>query len=427
LDEIRADLNKPLDPALHHPIKRPALARRQTVAVAPIWIVSAAAVALSLATARTGSAANDLGSVIGQSVPALMLATVGAILVVRLPGNVIGWLLAVGGLAIALTEGASGLADYGLNAHPGSVPGAIWFAWLGQLTWVPEIACLFILLPLFYPSGRLPSARWRVVLVIAAALVVIGGVSGVFVSWAPAPYPVGNPLALGGPVAGLVTFLNYVVATMLVLAGAALAIASLIVRYRRAAPIERQQLKWFAAVAILTGLGGAANIVTSSPESSAPTGALGTVNAVSGFVIYAGLALLPVAIGIAILRYRLYEIDRLISRSISWVILTVLVAALFVTFILVFQAILAPLTRSNELAVAASTLVAFGLFQPIRRRVQRLVDRRFNRTRYDAERTVAAFADRLRDEVDLEHLRAEILTTVAQTVEPVSISLWLRE
>ena len=123
------------------------------------------------------------------------------------------------------------------------------------------------------------------------------------------------------------TFLNYVVGTMLVLAGGALAIASLIVRYRRAASIERQQLKWFAAAAILTGVGGAANIVTSSPLSTAPTGILATLNAVSGFVIYVGLALLPVAIGIAVLRYRLYEIDRLISRTISWVILTVLVAA----------------------------------------------------------------------------------------------------
>jgi predicted membrane-bound spermidine synthase len=211
------------------------------------------------------------------------------------------------------------------------------------------------------------------------------------------------------------------------MAGGALAIASLIVRYRRAAQIERQQLKWFAAVAILTGLGGAANIVTSSSGSAAPTGTLATVNAVSGFMIYVGLALLPVAIGIAILRYRLYEIDRLISRSISYGVLTAIVGGLFVGFILVFQAVLAPVTRSNELAVAGSTLLAAALFQPLRRRVQRIVDRRFNRSRYDAERTVAAFAERLRDEVDLEQLVAEILATVRQTVEPSSVSLWLRE
>jgi hypothetical protein len=147
------------------------------------------------------------------------------------------------------------------------------------------------------------------------------------------------------------------------------------------------------------------------------------------FVAIGSLAVLPVAIGVAILRYwqRLYEIDRLVNRTISWAVVTALIVGLFAGFILAFQAMLVPLTRSNELSVAGSTLVAFGLFQPIRRRVQRLVDRRFNRTRCDAERMVAAFAGRLRDEVDLEQLRAEILSTVSAAVEPRSVSLWLRE
>jgi hypothetical protein len=420
-------LSNPSGSAVEGTIGRGRRARWQTVGAGAILTASIGFVAISLITARSGSTSNDLGSAIGQGVPALMLATVGAILVVRLPGHLIGWLLAVGGLAVALNEGASGLADYGLNAHPGSVPGAIWFAWLGQLGWVPEITCLFILLPLFYPSGRLPSARWRAVVGIAAALVVIGGVSGAFVSWTPAPYPLGNPLALSGPIGALVSFLNLVVATLLVLAGGALAIASLIVRYRRAASIERQQLKWFAAVAIFTGVGAAANIVTSSPQSGAPTGTLGAVNAVSGFMIFCGLALLPVAVAIAVLRYRLYEIDRLISRTISYGVLTAIVAGLFVGFILGLQAILAPLTRSNELAVAGSTLIVFALFAPIRRRVQRVVDQHFNRSRDDAERIVAAFATRLRDDVDPEQLRAQILATVSAAVEPTAVSLWLRE
>jgi hypothetical protein len=149
---------------------------------------------------------------------------------------------------------------------------------------------------------------------------------------------------------------------------------------------------------------------------------LATVNAVSGFVIYGGLALLPVAIAIASCATASSR-SRLISRTISWLILTVLAAGLFVAFTLGFQAVVAPLTGSNEIAVAGSTLLVFGLFAPIRQRVQRLVDRRFNRTRYDAERTVAAFAGRLRDEVDLEALRAEILSTVRAAVEPSSVSL----
>jgi hypothetical protein len=397
------------------------------VAVLAMWAIALLLVALSLATARAGGP-DDLGTALVLGVAALMLVTVGAILVGRLPHQLIGWLLAIGGLVIAISGSTSGLADYGLNAHPGSVPAAIWLAWLSNWVWAPEIACLFILLPLFYPTGRLLSPRWRVVVVIAAGLVVIGSVTSALGPWAPDPYPVGNPLALGGTAADLISFFSYVVATVLVVVGGTLAVASLVVRYRRGATIERQQLRWFAAVATVSGVAGAVNVIVSvSSGAGAPTGTLAIVVSVSGFFIYGGLALLPVAIGLAVLRYRLYEIDRLISRTIGWAILTVLVAGLFVGVILALQAVLSPLTQSNELAVAGSTLLVFALFQPLRRRVQRLVDQRFNRARYDAERTVAAFAARLSDEVDLDQLRAEILATVSATVEPVSVSLWLRE
>jgi hypothetical protein len=397
------------------------------VAVLAMWAIALLLVALSLATARAGGP-DDLGTAVVLGVAALMLVTVGAILVGRLPHQLIGWLLAIGGLVIAISGSTSGLADYGLNAHPGSVPAAIWLAWLSNWVWAPEIACLFILLPLFYPTGRLLSPRWRVVVVIAAGLVVIGSVTSALGPWAPDPYPVGNPLALGGTAADLISFFSYVVATVLVVVGGTLAVASLVVRYRRGATIERQQLRWFAAVATVSGVAGAVNVIVSvSSGAGAPTGTLAIVVSVSGFFIYGGLALLPVAIGLAVLRYRLYEIDRLISRTIGWAILTVLVAGLFVGVILALQAVLSPLTQSNELAVAGSTLLVFALFQPLRRRVQRLVDQRFNRARYDAERTVAAFAARLSDEVDLDQLRAEILATVSATVEPVSVSLWLRE
>jgi len=156
------------------------------------------------------------------------------------------------------------------------------------------------------------------------------------------------------------------------------------------------------------------------------TGAAPIASLVAGLVAFGDLALLPVAIGIAVLRYRLYEIDRLISRTISYGVLTAIVGGLFVGFILVFQAVLAPVTGSNELAVAGSTLLAAALFQPLRRRVQRLVDRRFNRSRYDAEQTVAALTARLRDEVDLEAVCADILATVDAALKPSTSSLWLR-
>ena len=399
-----------------------------TFAVGAMWLASLILVALGVVTARSGAGGTVApGAVILGGVATLMLTSVGAVLVSRLPRNCIGWLLAAGGLVLAVSGATSGLADYGLNLHPGSVPGAIWFAWTSQWAWAPEIAILFILLPLFYPTGRLLSSRWRIAVAMAAVVLLVGGIGSAMSPWDPDPYPVGNPLALGGTAGDLIGWVVNIGVTAFVVAGGAAACASLVVRYRRATLIERAQLKWFAVVAMITALGVTVSIATDSASAGAPTGVLGIVNQIAGFFIYGGLTLLPVAIGLAVLRYRLYEIDRLISRTISWAVVTVLVAGLFVGLILALQAVLAPLTQSNELAVAGSTLLVFSLFAPIRRRVQRLVDRRFNRTRYDAERTVAAFAGRLRDEVDLEQLRAEILATVRQAVEPSSVSLWLRE
>ena len=400
--------------------------RARQSAIWAMWAAGVVLIAISLVTTRSGGS-SDPATAILEGGAALMLMTVGSILVSRLPSNLIGWLLVIGGLLIAISVGAVGLADQGLNVHPGSLPMALWLAWVSQWVWAPEIACLFILLPLFYPTGHLPSRRWRAVVVIACALVVVGSVGSALSPWVPDPYPVGNPLAPGGPITDTMSFLSSVVATVLVVAGGALAVASLIVRYRRAATIERQQLKWFAAVAMIAGVAGTINIAAyGASGAAAPTSTLGVIVTVSAFFLYGGVGLLPAAIGVAVLRYRLYEIDRLISRTIGWATLTITVVGLFVGVILALQAVLSPVTQSNELAVAGSTLLVFTMFQPLRRRVQRLVDRRFNRAGYDAEQTVAAFAARLADVVDLEQLQAQIMKTVAETVEPASLSIWLR-
>jgi hypothetical protein len=196
-------------------------------------------------------------------------------------------------------------------------------------------------------------------------------------------------------------------------------VGSMVVRLRQARGVERAQLRWlvwsmaFIVVGFIIGLVGDALFV----------------NGLDGAVwlpAIVAFALPPLAIGIAVLRYRLYEIDRLISRTIAYGLLTLLLGSLFVAVILALQALVAPFTGSNELAVAGSTLLVAALFQPLRRRVQRVVDRRFNRSRYDAERTVAALATRLRDEVDLDAVRADLLATVDATLEPASASLWLR-
>jgi hypothetical protein len=380
------------------------------VAVWAIWVVSVVFVAISLVTVQSGG---DLLGAVGQGLVALSLATVGAILASRLPSNVIGWLLAAGGFCFAVGSGAMGLGVYGLIAHPGSVPGAIWFAWLDEWIWAPAFGAV-VLLVLVYPTGRLLSARWWPVALAAVLLIALITYGSAVGPWTDGTFPVQNPLATAGAAApgppgpGVLGVLVGLITLLVPL----LSVASLVIRYRRAAGIERAQLKWFAAVVI------SLPAFLASTALYQATGAAGVVGNVAGAVAYLGFALLP---------DRLYEIDRLISRTISYGVLTAIVGGLFVGFILVFQAVLAPVTGSNELAVAGSTLLAAALFQPIRRRVQRLVDRRFNRTRYDAERTVAAFAERLRDEVDLEQLRAEILATVAATVEPSSVSLWLRD
>ena len=398
-----------------------------TIAAWTLWAVSLALVALSLATARSGGP-EDPGSAIVEGLAVVSLVTTGAFLVSRLPRHRIGWLLLLGGMVLAASGAASGLADYGLTVHPGAVPGAIWLAWVSQWTWAPEIACLFVLLPLFYPSGGVPSPRWRVVVVIGAALVLVGGVASALSPWAPDPFPVDNPLALGGVAGSVTSFLSNVVGTGLVVSGGGLSVASLLVRYRRSSGLERAQLKWFAAVATVTGVAALGSIATNSPSGApASTGILGSISAASNVLLFVGLAVLPLAIGIAVLRYRLYEIDRLISRTLGWGVLTLILGGAFVGLVLGLQAILAPFTGSNELAVAGSTLLVFSLFQPLRSRVQGLVDRRFNRARYDARQALDAFSARLRDEVDLDTLQESLLTLVDATLEPTTVSLWLRE
>jgi len=384
-----------------------------------MWLVSVVSVAGSLVVAALAGPGDLLGAV-GLGASALSFATAGAILVNRLPTNAIGWQLALGGLSFAVGNAATGLAVYGLALHPGTVPGAIWFAWLSEWIWAPAIGSV-IALALTYPTGRLLSPRWRPVafgLVLVIACLVYGGAFG---AWTDGTVPGPNPLLATGGVSDVITPVATIVVGPLAIVVAILAVASLVLRYRRATGAERAQLKWFAAVAAMS-----VPLFLVGTTLYGSTGVAGIISNVASAAAFVGFALLPVAIGIAILRYRLYEIDRLISRSIGWAILSAIVGGLFVGFNLVLQGVLVPVTRSNELAVAGSTLLVFGLFQPIRRRIQRLVDRRFNRARIDAERTVATFAGRLRDEVDLEQLGDEITATISGSLQPASIVLWLR-
>jgi len=396
-----------------------------------VWAVWVVSVALVVAGATTGLLSGSVGTALSSgsvdlysiitglmgSVAAVTLATVGAVLASRLPRNPIGWLLLVSGAVlgfsfVATTPGVTGL------------PGGIWLLWLGNLTWYPAVVFVGVLLPLLYPTGHLPSPRWRAVVVVAIVTMTLALINTAFSPFSPgsAPPGVSNPLAVSGSLASVLSLMSSA-ATLAAVVCFPLAAASLVVRYRRAAGVERAQLRWFAAVAALIGLSFAVALMT----NSATSGLLAVVSNAAWLLLFVGLALLPVAIGIAILRYRLYEIDRLISRSIGWGVLTVILGAVCVGLVLGLQTLLAPFTGSNELAVAGSTLLVFSLFQPVRRRVQGIVDRRFNRARYDAQAAVDAFTVRLRDEVDLEILQGSLLRLVEATLEPTTSGIWLRE
>ena len=399
--------------------------RSTTLPIALVWVAGGSLALLTVAMILVAAATGDVSptTILAPLAGALSVIT-GGILLTRLPGNRIGWVLWTGGMFIVITRVTQGLADHGLTSNPGSVPGAIWIGWVNAWIGLPAVVTLPVFLPLLFPTGRVPSPRWRAVSWAAVGAIGVGaGISAV------SPFPVGtyppnvvNPVQIGGSAGEALAFLGNLVDLVLFIV-LVLASWSLVIRYRRARGVEREQLKWFVFVGIIA----VGSFIFAAANVSNTTGPLATIDNLAWTLGFLALAMIPIAIGIAILRYHLYEIDRLISRSISWTLITVLVTALFAGGILALQGLLAPMLRSNDLAVAGSTLLVFSLFQPIRRRVQRLVDRRFNRARYDADRTISAFAARLRDEVDLEHLRAEILATVARTVEPSDVSLWLRQ
>jgi hypothetical protein len=313
--------------------------------------------------------------------------TVGAVLATRRPRHPVGWLLLGLGVSIGLSGFVDGYAPYGLLARPGSLPAARWPAIYSPAVTVAGIACLAFIL-LLTPIGSLPSPRWRWWARVAAAAPVIFVVA---LTLEPEPLnpayrSVTNPLGLQAlqlPIA-----ITDVLASGITVAAVVVGALSLVVRFRRARGIERQQLRWVALAALLVTM-----------------------------TVLVALA------GASILRYRLYDLDRIISRTLAYGLLTVLLGGGYAAVVLGLGQLLG---RDSSLIVAAATLAVAAVFQPARRRVQQVVDRRFNRRRYDAARTIAAFSARLRDQVDLDTLAAELLTVVDQTTQPTQASLWLR-
>ena len=350
-------------------------------------------------------------------------ATVGALVASRRPRNPVGWLLLTFGLLVVVSLVAVGYVAYGLLARPGALPATdaavvLVYALNDSGAPVPVLALALLLTP----TGSLPSRRWRWLGFALAAVAVASVIAGPFNHRPLEPplesvtSPLGIDLAASSPT---VRLLYEVVGGVLSVAFPLVIVAatgSLVMRFWQARGVERQQLRWVALaaalvpVAVLVAI--AASTIGGPAADTVVTFAIGTVT-----------WLVPLALGAAVLRYRLYDLDRIISRTLAYGLVTLLLGGGYAAVVLLLGRLLG---RSSSLAVAGATLAVAALFQPVRRRVQAVVDRRFNRRRYDAARTVEAFAARLREQVDLDALSAELLDVVDQTVDPTKASLWLR-
>jgi hypothetical protein len=369
-----------------------------------------------------------LGGYLAAADPLLLLfygsyASVGLLLAIRQSRNSVSWLLLAIALSLALPTGTATPDRSALAAGTAAWPDFLG-AWIGSWSGGALFVAFFAFMIVF-PSGRLPAGRWRMP---AVALIALGLLSILLVALAPTITfnPDGGAESIIVPnrfaVLPDLPLWEVVAEESLILAVVPLLVigaASMLVRYRRASGTLRLQLRWlvaalaFLVVALVAGL--------SSPLVFGP--GIGDLRWIPLAIAYPTV---PIAIAVAILHYRLYDIDRIISRTVSYAVLSGLLAATFAGLVLGIQALLGGVTQGETLAVAASTLVVFALFQPLRRRIQRAVDRRFNRARIDAEATSARFAERLRDEVDLPTITTELTGAASEAVAPTWVGAWVR-
>ena len=336
----------------------------------------------------------------------LAYTAVGWLIVRHQPRNSVGWLL--------LAAGATGaclslLWGYRALAPHLELPGDHLAGWIESWLWAPIVAIFTGPLLAVFPTGHLLSPRWRWVPWTSAAFAILAIIGNGLYPW-PADEGGSNPYGIAGAEATLDVVTN--VSGILLLASLFGGIASLIVRYRRGGTIERRQLKWFLAAAVLV------------PAAIQ----IGEINnqALQDIAVPIGMSLLAVATGIAILRHGLYDIDRIISRSVSWALVTIVIGGVYLGFVTVLSAATATIAGDSTVAVAAATLAAAAAFGPVRRRIQSAVDRRFNRTRYDAEQTVEAYRLRLRNDLDVGSITAHLHSAVATTLQPTTAALWVR-
>src|SRR5215218_6243016 len=356
-------------------------------------------------------------------VPFLAFPIVGALIASRRPRNPIGWICLATGFLFLLLGVSEYYGVYGV-ANPGSIPFPIGIAWLGNWLWMPAVGLFAIYLFLLFPDGRLPSRRWRPLGWLSGAVIAL-----LSLGFGLAPGPVAslpgrirNPFGLKGyPWLADAANVGFPLLALCILAS----VVSLVLRYRRSRGEEREQIKWIAFAASVVGLLFLISLVISliyGSEQPSWTKLLDSVTALS----YTGV---PIAVGFAVLKYRLYDIDIIINRTLVYVSLTLMLALVYFGGVTATQAIFRTLTgqeQQPQLAIVVSTLVIAGLFNPLRRRIQSFIDRRFYRKKYDARKTLEGFSARLRDETNLGALSDELVGVVRETMQPVHASLWLR-
>ncbi len=383
------------------------------------WILYLVIALITLLFQVKNDGPSGLFSDIFDAVVLLAFATVGALIASRRPQNPIGWIFCAGALLLALGTVLLEYTFYAFITVPGSLPAGALLGALGG--WARSIGWFLVLtfLLLLFPNGHLPSPRWRPLAWLIAGLLVAYSIAALL-----SPYPYANIdprlAAVRNPLGILVAndlFDQLANFSLLLLFPTILAcIIAVILRFRRARGVERQQMKWLTYGMALSIFMLIVIVILM----------FSTVNGAAGTLFYLAVVCIPISAGIATLRYRLYDIDVLINRTLIYGILTAVLALAYTICVLVLLYLLSGFTGGSQLAIVGSTLAIAALFQPLRRRIQKIIDRRFYRTKYDATRALESFSATLRNEVDLQQLSEHLVKIVQETMQPSHVSLWLR-
>lgn len=350
-----------------------------------------------------------------QAVAVVDFVLVGLVIALRRENNPIGWLLLVAGVLSAIQFAGHGYSVYGLHTAPGSVPLASVGTWTEEWIWMGILTAAGTFTFLLFPTGRLLSARWRAVAWLALAGTIVGSHGGALVPTTRVPGAVNPIVGHSTPwFAEVLHSLGIVVVVGVLAAGG----ASVLIRFRRAAGVERQQMKWLAFGALLVAVTGIAY--------STVTVVVGDDNNPAAALLGLATLFVPVAIALAVLRHGLYEIDRVLNRTVVYSAVSVVLVSLYAGSVLLLQGVLASVTSGDTLAVAASTLLVAAIFQPVRGRIQSAVDRRFFRSRYDAQLSAERLGARLREEVDVDAVGRVLVAEVVAVVNPQHATVWLR-